>query len=145
MQKYQRRISGPIIDRIDLWVEVPQVDYEKLGVVRGRSAPGGGTADSSQSIRAQIAKARMLQNERFKEGGSKVTTNSEMVVKDLEKFAPLSDTCRKLLNDSAKRLDLSARGYHRVIKLARTIADLAESKHIGEPHLLEALQYRPKT
>ena len=85
----------------------------------------------------------MIQKERFGES-NKCNTNSEMGVKDLEKFAPLTDSCRKLLNDSAKRLDLSARAYHRVIKLARTIADLAESKQIGETHLLEALQYRPR-
>jgi len=92
----------------------------------------------------------MIQAERF---GStslttsrpKISTNSEMGVKDLEKFAPLSDKCRNILNDSAKRLDLSARAYHRVIKLARTIADLAESENIAENHLFEALQYRPKS
>ncbi|HEY9583059.1 MAG TPA: YifB family Mg chelatase-like AAA ATPase [Candidatus Paceibacterota bacterium] len=149
LQKYQRRISGPIIDRIDLWVEVPQVDYDKLSA---RTAPrdqtsgksGGLVSESSENIRTQIAKARMIQSERFKEGKAKISTNSEMGVKDLEKFATLSDKCRTLLNDSAKRLDLSARAYHRVIKLARTIADLSESEQICEPHLLEALQYRPK-
>ncbi|MEK7536141.1 MAG: YifB family Mg chelatase-like AAA ATPase [Patescibacteria group bacterium] len=135
LQKYQRRISGPIIDRIDLWVEVPQVDYEKLG-------PAKTLAQSSKDIRTQIARARMIQKERFE--NSKFKTNSEMGVRDLEKFAVLSDICRKVLNESAKRLDLSARGYHRVIKLARTIADLAGVNQIAEPHLLEALQYRPK-
>ncbi|HEY4493023.1 MAG TPA: YifB family Mg chelatase-like AAA ATPase [Candidatus Paceibacterota bacterium] len=151
LQKYQRRISGPIIDRIDLWVEVPQVDYDKLSASTPRSdlRGRGPTSDSSASIRTQIAKARMIQKERFGStslttSAHKISTNAEMGVKDLEKFAVLSDTSRKLLNDSAKRLDLSARAYHRVIKLARTIADLAESENIAEPHLLEALQYRPK-
>jgi magnesium chelatase family protein len=141
LQKYQRRISGPIVDRIDLWVEVPQVDYEKLSLSSGSTA--GKMADDSKSIRAQVAKARMIQRERFGEE-SKCATNAEMGVKDLEKYAPLSEACRKMLNDSAKRLDLSARAYHRVIKLARTIADLEESGIIAETHLLEALQYRPK-
>ncbi len=138
LQKYERRISGPIVDRIDMWVEVPQLDYQKLGDRKLEIKEG------SSHIRSQVARARMLQRERFGKD-SKITTNSEMGVKDLEKFAPLSSTCRDLLNTSAKRLGLSARAYHRVIKLARTIADLAGSEQIGETHLLEALQYRPKS
>ena len=137
LQKYERRISGPIIDRIDLWVEVPQVDYEKLAARKN-------TGDTSTITRAQIAKARTIQKERFEAGGTNFTTNAEMGAKDLERFASLTDVCKKLLNDSARRFDLSARAYHRTIKLARTIADLAEADQIGETHLLEALQYRPK-
>ncbi|HEY4514617.1 MAG TPA: YifB family Mg chelatase-like AAA ATPase [Candidatus Paceibacterota bacterium] len=137
LQKYARRISGPIIDRIDLWVEVPQVDYEKLGKLRTNE-------QESQNVRKQIAEARMIQRERFVNEKGKVSTNSEMSARDLERYAPLPEHERALLNASAKRLDLSARAYHRVIKLARTIADLDKSPGINENHLLEALQYRPK-
>lgn len=137
LQKYERRISGPIIDRIDLWVDVPQVDYEKLGKARTGER-------ESANIRSQIAKARMIQKERFTKEKGRVTTNAGMSARDLETYAQLSEKERKILNDFAKKLDLSARAYHRVIKLARTIADLDESERIGENHLLEALQYRPK-
>lgn len=136
LARYQRRISGPIIDRIDLWLEVPQIDHEKL------SAPAGGE-EGSPTVRARVQSARALQKARFQ--GLKIKTNSEMGAKDLNRFAPLTPATTSLLNDSAKRLDLSARAYHRVIKLARTIADLAASDSIKENHLLEALQYRPKS
>src|SRR3989338_3522316 len=113
LQKYQRRISGPIVDRIDLWVDVPQVDYEKLGPRVNLNCSQGLTLDMNTSlIRAQVARARIIQRERFGEK-SKCATNSEMGVKDLDKFAPLSEACRKLLNDSAKRLPLPARAFHR--------------------------------
>ena len=135
IQKYQRKISGPIVDRIDLWLEVPAVEYKRLS---HNSEKGEG----SQKVRERVAKAREIQLERFKNYNK--TKNSEMSAKDLENFAPLSETCQKLLNDSAGRLSLSARAYHRVIKLARTIADLFGEENIKEEHLLEALQYRPK-
>lgn len=143
LQKYERRVSGPIIDRIDLWVEVPQIDYEKLSA--GPSdlvTRGSPVANTSATIRSQITKAREIQKRRFV--GKKISTNGEMGTKDLDKYSQLSDNCKRLLNESARRLDLSARAYHRVIKLARTIADLAGARDIAEPHLLEALQYRPK-
>jgi magnesium chelatase family protein len=134
IQKYQRKISGPIVDRIDLWLEVPTVKYEKLSE--------GQKGESSSLVRERVAQARAIQNKRFQASGKR--RNSEMSAKDLEHFAPLSPTGRQLLNQSAAKLDLSARAYHRVIKLARTIADLAKEESIKEEHLLEALQYRPK-
>lgn len=136
LARYQRRISGPIIDRIDLWLDVPQVDHEKL------SQPSGGEENSAK-IRARVQKARAIQKKRF-QNLPKIKTNSEMTSKHLSQFAPLTPQCTTMLNESAKRLDLSARAYHRIIKLARTIADLENSENISENHLLEALQYRPK-
>lgn len=136
LQKYQRKISGPIMDRIDLWLEVPQIEIKKL------SEENTG-AEKSKEIQRRIVRARQTQKERFRQ--AEAITNSEMNTRDLEKFAPLSQATRDVLDTSAKRLDLSARAYHRIIKLARTIADLGESEEIKEPHIYEALQYRPKS
>ncbi len=136
IQKYSRKVSGPIIDRIDIWLDVPQVKHEELS----SDKPSG---ESSQKIRERVLFAREQQAKRFA-GIKTVNTNGEMGVKEIKKYAPLSDSATKLLNDSAKRLNLSARAYHRIIKLARTIADLDNSDNIQDQHLLEALQYRPK-
>ena len=136
LAKYSRRISGPIMDRIDLWLEVPQVEHEKLS----RRGPAG---ESSEKLRERITEARRIQADRFA-SEAKISTNSQMGVKELKKYVPLPDNLTKILNASAGRLNLSARAYHRVIKLARTIADLAGEKDIEENHLLEAIQYRPR-
>lgn len=137
IQKYQRKISGPIMDRIDLWLDVPQIKHEDL-------SSDNLQGENSAKIRERIIIARERQTKRFSNLENKLKTNSEMGVKNLKQFALLSDNCTKLLNDSAKRLNLSARAYHRVIKLSRTIADLSNEENINENHLLEALQYRPK-
>ena len=138
--RYQRKISGPIIDRVDLWLEVPQVEHFKL-------ADEGQTGESSETIRKRIIKARKIQKERFssdEEGGKGVLTNSEMGVRDLKLFAPLSEHVKQILISASKRLDLSGRLFHRIIKISRTIADLEGEKDINESHVFEALQYRPK-
>lgn len=143
--RYQRKLSGPIVDRIDLWLEVPQIDHEKL------SNENSGE-ETSATVRQRILAAREKQTARFKLVGQEIYTNpstsvrlnSDMGPKLLKQFASLDNNCAQLLTTSAKRLDLSARAYHRVIKLARTIADLANSENIKEEHLMEALQYRPK-
>ena len=140
LARYARKLSGPIIDRIDLWLEVPQIDPEKLSAVAGESIDEEG----SVVIRERVVKARAIQTERFRQLEKNIKLNSQMGVRELKRYAPLSKECVKLLNDSARRLDLSARAYHRVIKLSRTIADLAGISQISESHLLEALQYRPK-
>lgn len=133
--RYQRRISGPIIDRIDLHLEVPQVDHEKLSDDKR-------VGESSKIIKERIDKARKIQKERFE--GKNILTNSEMGVRDLKQLAPLSEGVKNVLLQAAKRLDLSARVYHRIIKVSRTIADLEGEKDIKESHIFEALQYRPK-
>ena len=135
--RYQRKISGPIIDRIDMWVEVSQINYEKLS---GDETSKKETAE----IKERVIRARKTQKERFEKSERKIKTNSEMSSKDINKISELEDSAREILNTSAKKLNLSARAYHRIIKLARTIADLDLSKTIKTNHILEALQYRPK-
>lgn len=132
--KYQRKISGPIADRLDLFVEVGQVEHEELS--KKNSVP------ASAEKQKLISKTREIQKQRFK--NQKILTNAEMGVRDLEKFAPLTPELKRVLNLAASRMDLSARAYHRVIKTARTIADLENSETIKEDHINEALQYRTR-
>ena len=136
LDRYKRKLSGPIIDRIDLWVSVGNVDFKKLG--------GEGSGEKSGKIKERVEKAREIQKSRFKKFSKEITTNSEMNVKDLGTMIHLGGKVRDMLDDSAERLGLSARAYHRVIKIARTIADLENSPEIEENHILEAIQYRPK-
>lgn len=136
LDRYKRKLSGPIVDRIDMWVSVGNVDYKKLG--------DESTGERSEKIRARVITAREIQKDRFKNSGKKFMTNSDMSVRDLSSIVKLKKEVRELLDDSAERLGLSARAYHRVIKIARTIADLARSKEIESEHILEAIQYRPK-
>lgn len=141
LERYARRLSGPIMDRIDIWVTVGSVDFEKL-------SNKNFTYETTLLIKERVRSARALQAARFKHSAVSrkhtITTNSEMNVKELAVFAPLSPETKKLLNQSAERLQLSARAYHRVIKISRTIADLDGSEHIATEHILEALQYRPR-
>lgn len=137
LERYARRISGPIIDRIDLWVTVSNVDYKKL-------SDEGRMGENTQIIKKRVKNARFVQAERFKNSKRKIRTNSEMNVKDLSNMVKLTKEVREILDDSAERLALSARAYHRVIKIARTIADLDNSPDIKSNHILEAIQYRPK-
>ncbi|OIO30117.1 magnesium chelatase [Candidatus Nomurabacteria bacterium CG_4_10_14_0_2_um_filter_30_12] len=136
LDRYKRKLSGPIMDRIDLWVSVGNVDYKKLGEI--------GDGEKSEWIKKRVMNAREIQKKRFVKYDRKITTNSEMNVKDLANIVKLNDDVRNLLDDSAERLALSARAYHRVIKIARTIADLENSEEVNSNHILEAIQYRPK-
>lgn len=138
LDRYRKRISGPIIDRIDMWVEVSKIDYDKL------SARGSG--GESKKIRARVEDARKIQKERFDmEKNRDLKTNSDMSAKYITNAVDLDSQTRTILNNSAEKLGMSARSYHRIIKLARTIADLDKSEKIKTPHIMEALQYRPKT
>lgn len=137
--KYQRKLSGPIMDRIDMWVEVSQINHADLS---GRKSDNQKKANPK--IRERILAARVMQAERFAKIKRKIKTNSDMNSKDISNLIELSKEVKDVLDRSAVKLDLSARAYHRVIKLARTIADLEQKKEIELPHILEALQYRPK-
>lgn len=134
--KYQKKISGPIIDRIDMWIEVPAIDHELLAKPREKKE------SESRQVRELVTRARARQYERFQ---NTLATNSDLSVRDLEEHASLAPKAQHTLTQAAKTLSLSPRAYHRVIKLARTIADLDNADHILEEHILEALQYRPKT
>lgn len=134
-ERYKKKLSGPIMDRIDIWLPVEHIDYEKLNTQ--------GTGELTEAIRNRVLAARARQHERLQKMESKATTNSAMTIKEMNAL-PVTDTVRKLLEESAQRMELSPRAYHRVLKLARTIADLDNSEDIGEPHILEALQYRKK-
>lgn len=138
IMRYQRKLSGPIMDRIDMWLEVGEVEHSKLL----EEFPSD-SSDETKVVSQRIKKARDIQTQRFK-ANKKVSVNSDMGVRDFKKHAKLSDEIKEVLNKSASVLDLSARAYHKVIKLARTIADLENKKDIENNHLLEALQYRPK-
>jgi magnesium chelatase family protein len=143
--KYQKRISGPLLDRIDIHIEVPRVDYEKLSADR--------VGESSESIRARVQAARNRQQARFTKSeyrsshnGSSpdIVCNADMRVGEIRQFCKLQAEGQSLMRAAMTQLNLSARAYHRILKLARTIADLAGSEEIQSVHLAEALQYRPK-
>jgi magnesium chelatase family protein len=136
IEKYKRKLSGPIVDRIDLWLEVSKIEHEKLTDKREFS--------ETEKMRGLVWQARSAQAKRYAEKGLKIKTNAELSAKDLTLHVALSDSVKKILNDSARQLDLSARMYHRIIKIAQTIADLDAAPAISESHILEALQYRPK-
>ncbi len=131
--RYERKLSGPILDRIDMWIYVGEVSYDTLGKI-------GFEGENSTAIKERINNSRKVQKNRFKDS----RTNSDIKTKELYRVAPLSKDVVEILNKSAEQLKLSARAYHRVIKIARTIADLDEKDAIEINHILEALQYRPK-
>jgi len=132
--RYQKRLSGPLLDRIDIHVEVPRVDYQKLSDHR--------QGEPSASIQARVEAARQLQRARFK--GTHLQCNAEMGPREVRDYCPVEPARQALLRAAMQQLRLSARGYHRVLKLARTIADLAGAKETGAAHVAEAVQYRPR-
>ncbi len=129
-------MSGPIMDRIDIWLEVDRILPSDLS--------GGTEGEGSGYFRAKVAKARAIQNARFKNVAKKILKNSDMSARDLVTLVQLDDSSRKTLDLAAERLGFSPRVYHRMMKVARTIADLEESESIKNTHILEAVEYRPK-
>jgi magnesium chelatase family protein len=130
--KYKAKLSGPLLDRIDLQVEVDGVKYSELKSTE--------LAESSASVRERVNRTRLIQLERFK--NEKIFTNAGMGEKEILKYCPLTDECEKLLENAYKTLNLSARARSRIIKVARTIADMELSKDIMPAHILEAIGYR---
>ncbi len=135
--RYQNKLSGPIIDRIDIWLEVGPVDHQTLLSRKKKES-------ESLFARKQIIAARNQQEERAKKNNIQARTNASLKAKDLDAILSLEEQAKETLDTSAKRLGLSARSYHRVAKLARTIADLEKNLSVNSSHILEALQYRPK-
>jgi magnesium chelatase family protein len=132
--RYQKRISGPLLDRIDIHLDVPRIPHEQLSDRR----PG----ELSAAIQERVARARAIQATRFT--GTALLTNADMGPKELRQHAALDDATEALLGAAVRQMGLSARAYHRVLKLARTIADLAAEECITTAHVAEALQYRPR-
>jgi len=144
--RYQKRISGPMLDRIDIHIEVPRMDYEKLSDDR--------LGEPSVTIQARVEAARERQRQRFanqqmangqkSEAVTGITCNADMRLAQIRQYCQLDEICNSLMRSAMNQMQLSACAYHRVLKLTRTIADLAGDESIDPVHLAEALQYRPK-
>ena len=131
IQKYKKKISGPLLDRIDLHISVPRLAYKEMFSKQKE-------AESSEQVRARVSTARAVQTKRF----GKLQTNNEMNPNQLKKFCSVNQECSNLLEQAANKYQLSGRSIHRILKVARTIADLGNSQEIQLEHLAESLQYR---
>jgi magnesium chelatase family protein len=127
-------MSGPFIDRVDIFVEVPHIDYEKLADDR--------LGETSERVRARVAAADLLQRKRFT--GTAISANADMTPREVREFCRVEDSAQALLKSAMSQLYLSARAFHRILKLSRTIADLEGAASIGAAHVAEAIQYRPR-
>ena len=136
MQRYRNRVSGPLLDRIDIHVEVPAMEYQQLASLE--------KGEGSAAIRARVVASREVQRERFakSKGQHAIHCNAGMRAKDVHKHCVLDDDAQGLLKAAMADLHLSARAYDRILKVARTIADLAQAEQIAADHVAEAVQYR---
>jgi magnesium chelatase family protein len=132
--RYQRRISGPFLDRVDIFCEVPHIAYEKLTEER--------RSETSEQVQARVTSARERQTKRFT--GTRLTSNAEMTPTEIRDLCKVEDSAQGLLQAAMKQLHLSARAFHRILKLALTIADLENCDTIKAQHIAEAVQYRPR-
>jgi magnesium chelatase family protein len=132
IHRYRSKISGPLLDRVDIHVEVPAVPYRDL-----TDRPG---EESSSNIRERVTRARNIQNHRFRR--SKIYCNAQMNSRQIKAFCAIEADCMRLLESAIEKLALSARAYHRILKIARTLADLAGGESIEKQHIAEAIQYR---
>jgi magnesium chelatase family protein len=137
VERYKRKISGPIIDRIDLWSEVSTVDHSSLGENKK-------SGEESAVIKKRVENAREMQRKRFEKISPEIKTNSEISAKNINSLIELKPEVKKILDQASTLMDLSARSYHKLIKIARTIADLDQKEMVEKQHMEEALQYRPK-
>jgi magnesium chelatase family protein len=133
VQKYRQRISGPLLDRIDIHIEVPAVQYREIS----SNEPG----EASHAIRGRIENARNIQHERFR-GKAKTSCNARMTTKHIKTFCQLDEAGQELIKMAMTELNFSARAYDRILKVARTIADLDTQENIQSQHISEAIQYR---
>ena len=133
IQKYMAKISGPLLDRIDIHIEVPAVKFKELA--------SNFIGEKSSDVRERVISARNIQERRFK-GIDHIYKNADMASREIRKFCIINDQCEELLKMAMNRLGLSARAYDRILKVGRTIADLDKSIEIGPQHISEAIQYR---
>jgi magnesium chelatase family protein len=133
--RYQKRVSGPFIDRVDIFIEVPHIDYEKLADDR--------LGEKSEKVQERVEAARSIQHQRFK--GTNLACNAEMTPTEVREFCQVEEPAQSLLKAAMKQLYLSARAFHRILKIGRTLADLENTDIIKAHHIAEAIQYRPRS